>query len=356
MSGHRASRRDKKGARRERPTRRQAEVTREVVRWYLNSFYGTRHDTGLPRMFCDRAMVGHFAVDRAALHRGDAGALFRLLVTMTMFQRRSDRQIMRVLQGVQLADVEEMTDAGALLKLSERGGCPHTVTTLTLKDRCDLTKDMKTGLGTCGAFPERPCHLKRHTVLLKRYGHFGKVPTSAALMVRDNDVPDLAGLYRRALADHSDPVVRAEALERGVRKAWRVSDKIAAMFLSAVTNPALSDGLAPWRVGVDTHRFVVVDSNVDLFLMEIGYRGRMTYAARRDFVRRLAAGVRLGELRDGLEDYNPRLVQQAMYMFKSKLNRQASSIDCGHIGQSECATCPLSLAGICSVRRDSKMS
>ena len=107
---------------------------------------------------------------------------------------------------------------------------------------------------------------------------------------------------------------------------------------------------------MDTHRFVVVDSNVDLFLMEIGYRGRMTYAARRDFVRRLAAGVRLGELRDGLEDYNPRLVQQAMYMFKSKLNRQASSIDCGHIGQSECATCPLSLAGICSVRRDSKMS
>ena len=30
------------------------------------------------------------------------------------------------------------------------------------------------GLGACSANPDTACHLKRHTVLLKRYGHFGK--------------------------------------------------------------------------------------------------------------------------------------------------------------------------------------
>ena len=56
------------------------------------------------------------------------------------------------------------------------------------------------------------------------------------------------------------------ALERELSRAWRVNQKIASMFLSMVTNPDLSRGVAPWTRGIDWTYYVVVDSNVDLFL------------------------------------------------------------------------------------------
>ena len=60
-------------------------------------------------MFCREDRVGYFAVDSQALAAGEGEALFNLLVTMTMFQRRSDRQIMRVLRGISKSHAREMT-------------------------------------------------------------------------------------------------------------------------------------------------------------------------------------------------------------------------------------------------------
>ena len=330
-----------------RPTERQLRVTRAVTRWYLDSYYGTPADTGLAAMFCDPARVGHFAVDPAALAAGEGAALFRLLVTMTMFQRRSDAQIMRVLRGIERADALELTDADGLLELAAQAGCEHLASTQSIKDGCDLAKDPETKLGVCSQRPGLSCHLKRHTVLLRRYGHFGKVPTSAALMVRASGAADLAGLKASVWSAVTDPLERALALERALCEAWRVSEKIAAMFLSAVTNPDLSGSLAPWRQGVDTARFVVVDSNVDLYLKAVGYSGAWTYSARRSFVQRLAQGVALDELRAGLSRFNPRLVQQALYMFMSLSNRRESDGDCSYEGVAACGACQPELSAIC---------
>jgi len=75
-----------------------------------------------------------------------------------------------------------------------------------------------------------------------------------------------------------------------------VNQKIASMFLSGVTNPDLSDGTAPWARGVDWTYFVVVDSNVDLFLASIGYGGGLSYDARREFIRAIAQHIDLSAL------------------------------------------------------------
>lgn len=145
------------------------------------------------------------------------------------------------------------------------------------------------------------------------------------------------------------PLLRAQALERELSRAWRVNQKIASMFLSSVSNPDLSRGLAPWARGVDWTYFVVIDSNVDLFLASIGYGGTGTYDARRDFVRAIASEIDLSELDSTLHAFNPRLVQQAMYLFMSAANRRAAEGDCLHLAPSSCSTCPRVLRTRCSV-------
>lgn len=75
----------------------------------------------------------------------------------------------------------------------------------------------------------------------------------------------------------------------------------------------------------------------------------MTYRARRTFVQALAARVHLDELHRGVRRYNPRIVQQAMYMFMNKSNRRASAADCSCQAPSSCGSCPRALAANCSL-------
>jgi hypothetical protein len=222
-------------------------------------------------------------------------------------------------------------------------------TTTALVERCDLAKDPRTRLGCCNANAKVACHLKRHTVLLKRYGHFGKVPTSIALMVREAGVQDLSALRRKVIVAERDPLVRAQALEGELSRAWRVNQKIASMFLSMVTNPDLSRGLAPWSRGLDWTYYVVVDSNVDLFLASISYDGTGTYDARRDFIRAIAREIDLSAFDSTLHAFNPRLVQQAMYLFMSTANRRVAEGDCSQLAPSACAACPRTLRTRCPV-------
>jgi hypothetical protein len=306
-------------------------------------------DVGVAAMFCRHDRVGHFAIDHAALSANSPEALFRLLVTMTMFQRRSDLQIMRVLRGISYEDAFELTDATKLLSLAD-DNCEFARTLDALINQCDLWKCPQTKRGICGQRPTSTCHLKRHTELLKRYGHFGKMPTSAALMLRAHGVTDLPSLRAQQIWERiADPHNRAIALEGAISRAWRISEKIAAMYLSALTNQDLSGKLAPWAEGVDSDHFVVIDSNVDLFLKAIDYRGSMTYRARRVFIQSLAARINLDEFHPGIRRHNPRLVQQALYMFMSESNRRANTADCCYDEPASCDRCPLALASHCSL-------
>lgn len=327
------------------------QATTAVVRWYLGLYFRTPDDPGVAPMFCDPSRVGHFALDPHLLAAGEPRTLFRLWFVITMFQRRQDVQIMRILRGFSAEDAAEVSSATRLLQLVDDSPCDHMKQNDALITRCDLTKDARTRLGRCSANPKVPCHLKRHTVLLKRYGHFGKVPTSLALVLRETGARHLKELRERILRDVPTERERALALEAALCAAWRVSQKIAAMFLSAISNPELSDGIAPWADGVDWSYFVVIDSNVDLFLSAINYSGPGTYEARRSFVQALAEKIDLSRLDTRLSAYNPRVVQQALYLFMSSANRGATERDCSHLGAVACAACPKSLSRMCPSRR-----
>lgn len=303
-------------------------------------------------MYYDRARVGGLAVRPAGLGAGKPGALFKVLLATSMFQRRQDVQIMRILRGLSPETARELGSQRTLERLARESECENLHSNEALINVCDLTKDPETKLGACGARPEVQCHLKRHTVALKRYGHFGKVPTSIALNLRDSGARDLRALYRRSRQASSSPAEAARLLEGALCRAWRVSQKIACMFLSVAANPDLGDRNAPWSDGVDWNHFVVIDSNVDLYLDAIGYDGPSSYNARRAFVQELARRVDLSAHEPRLSAYNARIVQQALYLFMSVTNRRAIERDCSHLGAGACATCPSALRAVCPRRSD----
>ncbi len=319
-----------------------------MTAWYLRTHFRTTTDPGVLAMFMDSSRVGAFAVSKREIQARDPDALFRVLIATTMFQRRQDQQILRVLQGIRPEDANELTSTSMLLRFIDDSRCAHIKTNAALLEACDLTK--RDGVGVCGHRPRAACHLKSHTVTLKRYGHFGKVPTSAALALRERGVVDLEQLRCAVLREHEEPLARARALERDLSAIWRVSEKISAMFLSALCNPDLNPD-APWSEGIDWTYFVVIDSNVDLFLKSIGYKGGSSYRDRRSFLQLLAAEIDLRAYRADLHSFNPRVVQQAFYLFMSRTNRRAIATDCAY-AESACQTCPKDLSSRCSARSE----
>ncbi|HRI06365.1 MAG TPA: hypothetical protein PKW35_01045 [Nannocystaceae bacterium] len=331
-------------------TRAQVLATEAVVGWYLDLYYGTPDDPGVPKRFTEPEVVGPFAVRSEALAAGEPEALFQLLVTTTMFQRRQDQQILRILRSTPPERAHSLTDAKSLLQAADDCGCINARTNDRLISACDLTKHPETRRGVCSARPEIACDMKSHSEWLKRYGHFGKVPTSAALNLRERGVADLGELYRRTLAAYKRRRDRAQALEEALSSSWRVNSKIACMFLSAVSNPDLAPGMAPWTAGLDWRRYIVIDSNVDLFLRAINYQGAFTYDARREFLSALSQEIDLRARSRRLHADNPRIVQQAMFVFMSVANRRASTRDCMFAPPSNCRGCPQPLRRRCAAR------
>ena len=149
-----------------------------------------------------------------------------------------------------------------------------------------------------------------------------------------------AGLRtRRARREvmRGDASARArEALENELSRAWRVNQKIATMFLSMVTNPDLSRGLAPW-------------AEVSTGPTSSSSTATSTSSSPRSGTRAPAPTMRAasssGHSREDrpvrvdatLHPFNPRLVQQAMYLFMSTANRRAAEADCGHLARGLCA-------------------
>ncbi len=267
-----------------------------------------------------------------------------------MFQRLKDTYVKRILRRIPPDRAAELTDEHWLRSRAAGSGCPASGSTELLRTVCDLSKTADGQSGICSVGQGRACFLHQHTVLLRRYSHFGKVPTSIALAIREAGAAHIGELHALAIEGRS-PDQAALWLEAALTRAWRVSDKIAAMFLSLVCNPDLGSG-APWSAGVDWTHFVVIDVNVDHYLRATGYSGPWTYRARRAFIRDLAFAIRLDDLDSSLQRTNPRLVQQALYLFMSSSNRRELPVDCLH-RQGACRECRPELAQICPVRASS---
>jgi len=326
------------------PTADQVERTREVVTWYLGTHHGRPGEPGFASMYTDPRLVGPLAVDLEDLRAGSAPALHQALLATVMFQAIKDVIAHKILRGLPPSLAQEMATPSQLRTALAQIPCEHLGSLEQLRG-CTLTKDGKTGAGSCSTWPGLACPLKGYTVALRRYGHFGRVPPGLVYMLDHAGVRDLPGLYGAARAGRS-PAEASEWLLVQLSQAWRVNRKLASMFLSVVSNPDLLPG-APWSTGLDWRRFVVVDTNVDRFLAALGWRGPGTYRARERAVHALASRIALDDLHPGLHRHNPRVVQQAMFLFASRSNRLARSHDCAHRRETSCPTCPEPVKDLC---------
>jgi hypothetical protein len=318
-----------------------------VLEWYFQHYHRTRANLGTADTFVDRSLLGAFTADRSAFSRGEGYALTKVLVACTFFQKRQDQQVLRILKQMRPQDAATLTDVSRIRSLLASASCEHLRTLEAVGRDCRLTKEPASGKPTC-QWPRRRCHLKEHTVVMKRYGHFGKIPTTVALMLDSYGVTDLRSLRASIFAATSDPGQRADQLQRALCRIWRVADKISAMFLSAVSNPDLSEVPVPWVEGMAWQRFVVVDSNTDAFLRLIGYDTAVPYEARRNFINEIARKVDIRRLHRQCASFNPRVIQQAMYVFMGRTSRRANPADCCN-APGACARCPRPLRGMCPV-------
>jgi hypothetical protein len=227
--------------------------TRQVLRWCFLAIGAS------PRVpfYCAPDRIGDFALPREALGRGDEAALFQLFVTLSMYQALRDVVIMGQQRSMPRASMRVVANKAFVKRVTAQHECPMLRSADVFEEGCDVSKvDEVVDCRTC---PGTPCHVKEATVVFNRMGDMGKLPTSAWLRVWKDGVPELLTDICRVEAS---PTRRAALLVNRFAQIHRVGRKLATMFVSAVSTPALAPGLTPWFPDVDGNDLVVIDTNV----------------------------------------------------------------------------------------------
>jgi hypothetical protein len=315
--------------------RRVSAALRRVVGWYFTSIYGRTEGADVPPFYCDPSKVGRFAVQPKEIVSQSEAGLFRLLVGSAMFQARRDVLIMQQQRTISRAGFRDLASALSIQRAIASSTCPKLSSSKEFVTGCDVGK-APTGVD-CRFRPGLSCHVKNATIALKRTGDMGKLPTSAWLDLRQGG--GFRSLLVRVVRSESTPTGRAKVLVSHLQRVHRVGRKLATMFVSALSTPALASGLTPWFPEVDGNELVVVDTNVSRAIARLsgGHRPR-SYERHERWVRQRAAEIDLRTIHPGLPSYSPRLVQQALYRFVSKSNRVASRDPCV-AAREPCSSC-----------------
>jgi len=304
--------------------------TKAIVRWYFDE---GRVDG--PPFYCDSARIGAFAVEPNELAAGTDAAIFRLFVTLSMYQALRDVVIMRRQRSLPRASMRVVADVATVKRSIARHACPTLGSVEAFEEGCDVVKDGDDI--DCGTCPDVACHVKDATRVFNRMGDMGKLPTSAWLRLWRNG--GVQALLKEVCRDEPSPTSRAALLVERFAAVHRVGRKLATMFVSALSTPALAPGLTPWFPEVDGNELVVVDTNVARAVDAFRAPGAAkTYDARERWVREQAAKLDLRVFGPNLPAYSPRVVQEALYVFCSKSNRVARGDDCSN-RSSPCAAC-----------------
>jgi hypothetical protein len=307
-----------------------------ATRWY----WSRRGVSPFP-FYCDPKLVGAFAVSPADLKAGKEAAIYRLLVTLSMFQALRDVVIMRQQAATAAASAAVVADLKLVSRSTDKHACSALSSAEVFDLACDVTK--VSGLVDCGMFAGAPCHVKHATVVFNRMGDMGKLPTSAWLQLFKGG--GINSILAQVCGEASSPTERATLLVGRFAQIHRVGRKIATMFVSALSTPALAPGYTPWFPDIDGNDLVVVDTNVARAVDVLREPGAArTYDARERWVRDQAKQMDLRQVRPDLPSYSPRLVQEALYAFCSTSNRVARGDNCAALAApcSECAPelCP----------------
>ena len=301
------------------PYSQSSEVALEKV---VTGFCGlpTRDDggSGAAPFYCDPARVGGFAVDREELAAGTDAAVFKLFVTLSMYQALRDVVVSRQQQSLLYEAMRTVADSRFVGASIDQHSCPALRSAESLEADCDVVK--RDGAVDCLTCPGVSCPVKDASVTFNRMGDMGKLPASAWLRVwQDGGLPLL---LEEVLRTEATPARRADALVLRFATVHRVGRKLATMFVSALSTPALAPGLTPWFPAVDGNHLVVVDTNVARAVDALrAPDAPKTYEARSTWVREQAALIDLRKFRADLPAFSPRIVQEALYVFCSKSNR-----------------------------------
>lgn len=315
-----------------------------IVAWYLDTAYGRWEGPGTVPFFADPSRVGRFAVDLARLQRREPGALFKLLVTLGAYQSRRDVDIMRIQRSMSQRQVGEMTSLRQLRVLVEGSRCSYMRDAERFDAGCSVRRDQGRG-ATCAAHPRMTCHVKDATSAIGRMGDLGKQPTSAWLRLGSNGP---MAWFGEAVRVHADPRRRAIHLVELASSVHRIGVKLASMYVTALSVPELGSGAA-WSPEIDGSQLLVVDANVrSAIRIWRRNRGPETYDALATWLSRAANKIDLARLHPGLPSRSPRLVQQALYLFRSRSNRTALGDRCA---SRPCGSCPSSVCPFRSPRR-----
>jgi hypothetical protein len=303
-----------------------------MVRWFL----GHRRGGVRPVPFyCDPARVGAFAVEPEELATDTDDAFFRLFVTLSMYQALRDVTIMSQQRSLSRASMRVVADVASVKRSISRHTCPMLRSVESFEEGCDVAKDGDDI--DCGTCPGVACHVKDATRIFNRMGDMGKLPTSAWLRLWQDG--GMRALLDEVCREEPVPTKRAVLLVERFAAVHRVGRKLATMFVSALSTPALAQGLTPWFPEIDGNELVVVDTNVaravDTLRLPCAPK---TYDARERWVREQAAKIDLRVFQPDLPAYSPRLVQEALYAFCSKSNRVARGDACAGRG-APCAAC-----------------
>lgn len=303
---------------------------RQAVGWYFS-----RNVVKSDRPFyCDAKRVGSFAVEPARLATGDDETLFRMFIAMSMYQARRDVLVMRHQTSMSRTQVQVIADSRFLERSVERAECNALQAGRAFADTCNV-KMNRAGVD-CATHPGARCHVKQATVVFKRMGDMGKLPTDAWLFFGKLGARELLATVCRT---ESSTVKRADLLVERLARVHRVGRKLATMFVSALSVPALAPGVTPWHPEVDGNELLVIDTNVAKAVDRLNRQGTLkTYEARARWLRRAASHINLREFRADLPEFSPRLVQEALYAFGSRSNRIAHMDPCSRAA-TMCADC-----------------
>lgn len=300
-------------------------VLARVATWYFSYVYGRWEGPGVVPFYCNAGLIGHFAVTPEELREARPATIFKVFITMSMYQARRDVLIMDQQRKMPLTTVLELTDPNKLQELSEFYSCEYFASASLFEQYCNVYK--REGNVDCEHRTGLPCQVKSASVALLRTGDMGKLPTSAWLYLGKQ------GLLLEVLAHvkkaTKNPGKRAELLVDHFSAVYRVGKKLATMFVSALSTPALAPDLAPWFPEIDGSSLVVVDTHVaravDLLRKT---KTPHTYEARAVWLQKQAKSIELSKFNSEVPNYSPRLLQQALYMFGSKSNRRERRDPC----------------------------
>lgn len=250
---------------------------------------------------------------------GDESAIFQLFIGLTMFQARRDVLIMVRQRQCSRHQVEQMFSRTALHQQIAVSTCPALKGSESFVSGCSVRK--KSGVVTCD-HGDRFCLIRKASEWYRRFGDHGKLPMSAYLQFGES------GRISSLLADVTRaspcPSHRAELLVERFGRVYRVGEKLATLFVSMLSTPALTPGLSPWFPVIDGNALVVVDTHAARLIDHFRKgKGSRTYNARASWLRQRAKAINLSAYHPLLPIYSPRLIQQALYAYGSSSNRSA---------------------------------